>query len=64
MKKFKVHLSVESVGVAEVEAESEEAAMKQIKEIVQAGKLNVEALHPLFFKAAVDADIMRFESLQ
>lgn len=62
-KSYKVHISVESIGVAEVEAESEEDALKQVKDIVQAGKFNVMALHPLYYKGAVEKDIMEYVDL-
>ena len=63
MKKFKIHLSVECVGTAELEAASEKQAMEKMKQIVQNGQLDVGMLKPLFFKGAVDKDSMRFESL-
>lgn len=62
-KKYKVHLSVECIGVAEIDAKSEEDALKQVKDIVQAGKFNVMALHPLYYKGAVEKDIMEYVDL-
>lgn len=62
-KKYKVHLSVECIGVAEIDAKSEEDALLKLKKLVQDKEINIRALRPLSFRGAIENDVMDFVDL-
>jgi hypothetical protein len=62
-KKYKVHLSVECIGVAEIDAKSEEEALMKMKKLVQDREINIMALHPLYFRGAIENDVMDYVDL-
>ena len=62
-KKYKIHLSVECIGVAEIDAKSEKDALLKMKQHVQDKEINIMALHPLSFKGAIENDVMDYVDL-